>query len=111
MDGPPVVVSPEPGAKGSGAARRAIPKSGGSNGPAAERSARVSRQSGALVIGVWGALAGAAVLLLVLFAWVRAEASSKDPRSDWGASDQEQGESVGACSLEIVSQIFSAKDS
>ena len=61
--------------------------------------------------GVWGALAGAVVLLLVLLAWVRAEASSKDSRSDWGTSDQEQGESVEACSLEIVSQIFSAPDS
>jgi len=63
------------------------------------------------VIGVWGALAGAVALLLVLLAWVRAEASSKDSRSDWGASDQEQGESVEACSPEIVSQIFSAADS
>ena len=63
------------------------------------------------MIGVWGALAGALVLLLVLLAWVRAEASSKDPRSDWGVSDQEQGESVEACSLEIVSQLFSAADS
>jgi hypothetical protein len=63
------------------------------------------------VIGVWGALAGAVVLLLVLLVWVRAEASSKDSRSDWGASDQEQGESVEACSLKIVSQLFSAADS
>jgi hypothetical protein len=63
------------------------------------------------VIGVWGALAGAVVLLVVLLAWVRAEASSKDSRSDWGASDQEQGESVEACSPEIVSQIFSVRDS
>jgi len=63
------------------------------------------------VIGVWCALAGAVVLLLVLLAWVRAEASSKDSRSDWGASGQEQGESVEACSLETVSQIFSANDS
>ncbi len=63
------------------------------------------------MIGVWGALAGAVVLLLVLLAWVRAEASSKDSLSDWGASDQEQGESVEACSLGIVSQIFSANDS
>jgi len=46
--------------------------------------------SGALMIGEWAALAGALVLLLVLLAWVRAEASSKDSRSDWGASDQEQ---------------------
>ena len=63
------------------------------------------------MIGMWGALAGAVVLLLVLLVWVRAEASSKDSRSDWGASDQEQGESVEACSLEIVSRIFSANDS
>ncbi len=63
------------------------------------------------MIGVWGALAGALVLLLVLLAWVRAEASSKDSRSDWGASDQEQGKSVEACSPEIVSQLFSAADS
>jgi len=63
------------------------------------------------VIGVWGALAGAIVLLLVLLAWARAEASSKDSRSDWGASDQEQGESVESCSLKIVSQLFSAPDS
>jgi len=63
------------------------------------------------VIGVWGALAGALVLLLVLLAWVRAEASSKDSRSDWGAADQEQSESVEACSPEIVSQLFSAADS
>jgi len=63
------------------------------------------------VIGVGGALAGALVLLLVLLAWVWAEASSKDSRSDWGASDQEQGESVEACSPEIVSQLFSAADS
>ena len=63
------------------------------------------------MIGVWGALAGAVALLLVLLAWVRAEASSKDSRSDWGASDQEPGESVEACSPEIVSQIFSAADS
>jgi hypothetical protein len=63
------------------------------------------------VIGVWGALAGAVVLLLVLLAWVRAEASSKDSRSDWGASDQEQGENVESCSRETVSQIFSAPDS
>jgi len=55
----------EPGAEDSGAARGAIPKSGGGDGPAAERSARVPRQGGALVIGVWGALAGALVLLLV----------------------------------------------
>src|SRR6266850_5332884 len=110
MDGPPLVVCPEPGAEDSGAARGAIPKSGGGDGPAAERSARVPCQGGALVIGVWGALAGALVLLLVLLAWVRAEASSKDPRSDWGVSDQEQGESVEACSLEIVSQLFSAAD-
>ena len=63
------------------------------------------------MIGVWGALAGAIVLLLVLLAWARAEASSKDSRSDWGASDQEQGESVESCSLKIVSQIFSVPDS
>jgi len=63
------------------------------------------------VIGVWGAFAGAIVLLLVLLAWVRAEASSKDSCSDWGASEQEQGESVEACSPEIVSQLFSAADS
>jgi len=63
------------------------------------------------VIGVWGALAGALVLLLVLLAWVWAEASSKDSRSDWGASDQERGESVEACSPEIVSQVFSSADS
>ena len=63
------------------------------------------------MIGVWGALAGAVALLLVLLAWVRAEASSKDSRSDWGASDQEQGENGEACSAEIVSQIFSAADS
>ena len=62
-------------------------------------------------MGVWGALVGAIVLLLVLLAWVRAEASSKDSRSDWGASDQEQGKSVEACSPEIVSQLFSAADS
>ncbi len=63
------------------------------------------------MIGVWGALAGAVALLLVLLAWVRAEASSKDSRSDWGASNQEPGESVEACPPEIVSQIFSAADS
>ena len=63
------------------------------------------------MIGVGGALAGAIVLLLVLLAWMRAEASSRDSRSDWGASDQEQGESVESCSPEIVSQIFSAPDS
>ncbi len=63
------------------------------------------------MIGVWGALAGALVLLLVLLARVRAEASSKDSRSDWGASDQEQGESMEPCSPEIVSQLFSAADS
>jgi hypothetical protein len=63
------------------------------------------------VIVEWGALAGDLVLLLVLLAWVRAEASSKDSRSDWGASDQEQGESLESCSLEIVSQLFSAADS
>ena len=63
------------------------------------------------MIGVWGALAGAGVLLLVLLASVRAEAWSKESRSDWGASNQEQGESVEACSPEIVSQIFSAADS
>jgi len=63
------------------------------------------------VIGVWGALAGAVVLLLVLLAWAWAEAWSKDSRSDWGASNQEPGESVEACSPEIVSQIFSAADS
>ncbi len=63
------------------------------------------------MIGVGGALAGALVLLLVLLAWVRAEASSKDSRSDWGAADQEQGEGVEACSPEIVSQLFSAADS
>ena len=62
-------------------------------------------------MGEWGALAGALVLLLVLLVWLRAEASSKDSRSDWGASDQEQGESVESCSLEIVSQLFSAADS
>src|SRR6266446_4235399 len=110
---PSVVVSTEPRAQEGGAARRAIPKSGGGDGPAAERSARVPCQGGALVIGVWGAFAGALVLLLVLLAWVRAEASSKDSRSDWGAADQEQseGESVEACSPEIVSQLFSAADS
>ena len=63
------------------------------------------------MIGVWGALAGAVVLLLVLLAWVRAEASSRDSCSDWGAADQEPGESVEACSPEIVSEIFSAADS
>jgi len=63
------------------------------------------------VIGLWGALAAAVVLLLVLLAWVRTEAWSKDSRSDWGVSDQEQGESVEACSPEIVSQLFSARDS
>ena len=63
------------------------------------------------MIGEWAALAGALVLLLVLLAWVRAEASSKDSRSGWGASDQEQGESVEPCSLEIVSQLFSVADS
>jgi hypothetical protein len=62
-------------------------------------------------MGVWGALAGAIVLLLVLLAWwVWAEASSKDSRSDWDASLREQGESVEACSSEIVSQIFSVND-
>jgi hypothetical protein len=63
------------------------------------------------MIGVWSALVGAVVSLLVLLAWVRAETSSKDSRSDWGAADQEQGQSVETCSPEIVSQIFSAADS
>jgi len=63
------------------------------------------------MISAWGALAGAIVLLLVLLAWARAEASLKDSRSEWGASDQEHGESVEACSLEIVSRLFSAADS
>ena len=63
-----------------------------------------------IVMGGWGALAGATVLLLVLLAWVRAEASSKDSRSDWDASLREQGEGVEACSPEIVSQIFSVND-
>jgi len=61
-------------------------------------------------MGVWGALAGAIVLLLVLLAWVRADAPSKDSRSAWGASLQEPGESVEICPPEIVSQIFSADD-
>ena len=61
-------------------------------------------------MGVWGALAGAIVLLLVLLAWVRADAPSKDSRSAWGASFQEPGESVEICPPEIVSQIFSADD-
>ena len=62
-------------------------------------------------MGVSGALAGAIVLLLVLLVWVKAQASSMDSRSDWDASDQEQGESVEACSPEIVSRLFSAADS
>ena len=61
-------------------------------------------------MGVWGALAGAIVLFLVLLAWVRAEASSKDSRSDWNASPGEKGDNVEACSEEIVSRIFSAED-
>ena len=61
-------------------------------------------------MGVWGALAGAVVLLLVLLAWVRAEAWSKNSTSAWDASFYEQGESVEACSPETVSQIFSAAD-
>jgi len=61
-------------------------------------------------MGLWGALAGAIVLLLVLLAWVRAEASSKDSRSDWDTSLGEQGEDVEACSAEIVSRIFSEED-
>ena len=61
-------------------------------------------------MGVWGALAGAIVLFLVLLAWARAEASSKDSRSDWDASPGETGEKVEACSAEIVSRIFSAED-
>jgi hypothetical protein len=61
-------------------------------------------------MGLWGALACAIILLLVLIAWVRAEASSKDSRSDWDASLGEKGENVEACSAEIVSRIFSAED-
>ena len=61
-------------------------------------------------MGVWGALAGVIVLFLVLLVWVRAEASSKDSRSDWDASLREQGENVETCSAEIVSRIFSAED-
>ena len=63
------------------------------------------------MIGMWGALAGGVVLLLVLLAWVQAEALSKDSHSDWGASGQEQGDRAESCSLEIVSQVFSARDS
>jgi hypothetical protein len=62
------------------------------------------------MMGVWCALAGAIVLLLVLLAWARAEASSKDSRSVWDASLREQVESVETCSPEIVSRIFSAND-
>jgi len=62
------------------------------------------------VIGVWGALAAALVLLLVLLAWVRAEASAKDSPSAWDVSSQEVEEGVEVCSSEIVSRIFSADD-
>jgi hypothetical protein len=61
-------------------------------------------------MGVWGALAGAIVLFLVLLAWVRAEASSKDSRSEWDTPPGEKGENVEACSAEIVSRIFSVED-
>jgi len=61
-------------------------------------------------MGEWEALAGAVVLLLVLLAWVRAQTWSKNSTSAWDAPFQEQGESVEACSPEIVSQIFSAAD-
>jgi hypothetical protein len=62
------------------------------------------------VTGVGGALAGAVVLLLVLLAWVRAEATSKNSLSAWDGSLQGEGESVEGCPQEIVSQIFSADD-
>jgi hypothetical protein len=61
-------------------------------------------------MGVWGALAGAIVLFLVLLAWVRAETSSKDSHSEWDASLREQGENVETCSAEIASRIFSPED-
>lgn len=61
-------------------------------------------------MGVWGAIAGAIVLFLVLLAWIRAESSSKDSRSDWDASPGEKGENVETCSAEIVSRIFSPED-
>lgn len=61
-------------------------------------------------MSAWGALMGAVVLLLVLLAWVRTGASSKDSPSAWNASFQEQSVTMEACPLEIVSQIFSADD-
>jgi hypothetical protein len=61
-------------------------------------------------MSVWGALIAAIVLLLVLLAWVRSEASSKDSPSAWNASFQEQSVAVEACPPEIVSRIFSADD-
>jgi hypothetical protein len=61
-------------------------------------------------MGVGGALAGAIILLLVLLAWVRAEASSTDSPSAWNTSFQQESETVEGCSPEIVSQIFSADD-
>jgi hypothetical protein len=61
-------------------------------------------------MGVWGTLAGAVGSLLVLLAWVRAEASSKDSLSAWDASFRGLDQSVEGCLPEIVSQIFSAND-
>jgi hypothetical protein len=62
------------------------------------------------VIGVAGAMIGAAALLLVILAWVRAEMGLRKSNADWDPAPPDQDESREACPLEFVTQIFSEED-
>jgi hypothetical protein len=61
------------------------------------------------VIGVAGALIGAAALLLVILVWVRAGMGLRQSNADWDPPP-DQDESTEACPLNFVTQIFSEED-
>jgi len=62
------------------------------------------------VIGTASALAGAAVLLVLIVVWIRAESTSRQLPSVLDGWLPDQGDAVEVCPPEFVSQIFSGQD-
>lgn len=62
------------------------------------------------MIGVPGALIGAAALLLVILVWARAGAGLRKSNADWEPPPADADSNAETCPMEFVRQIFSKED-